>query len=249
MKKFKLLMILVLFTFIKEVNAQKTTEIGWYFAPARVFSVINSRDVNFDEYVNDRNQNDPRRGGVFLGLIIERPFLDNLKFRTGISFSIYGSQSVRLGATDLQKSVNPDRVSVIGRPEAYFLTIPFHIRKDIVKFPLKKTTKHMKSLNFLIYAIGGIEVGYMFNPVYLRTYELQSGEREITENEFESSFTSNPINMLVEAGLGFQWMANKKITVSIEPSFNYTLFSIYRTGITERFGAYSTKFRIGFILD
>ncbi len=250
MKKYKILILVALFSFSKEIYAQKTTEIGFFFAPSRVFATLKSRDNTFDEYVIYRNQNEPRRGGVFLGFTIERPFLNNLKFRTGINLLFYGSSpSVRVATTDWHKLPNPDRVSVSERQENYFLTIPFHIRKDLFKLPINKTTKYMKSLNFKIYTIGGLEVGYMFNPVYLRTYELQSGEREITENEFENSFDVNSFNILVEAGLGFQWTANKKIALSIEPSFNYTLFSIYRTGITERFGAYSTKFRVGFILN
>ncbi len=249
MRKIKIVILLALVSFAKEIHAQKTTEIGFYFAPSRVFTTLKSRDNAFDEYVTYRNQNEPRRGGVFLGFTIEKPFLNDLKFRTGVNLLIYGSSpSVRLATTDLHKLPNPDRVSVSERQENYFLTIPFHIRKDVFKFSVKPT-KHEQSRDFKIYAIGGVEMGYMFNPVYLRTYELQSGEREITENEFENNFDVNSFNILVEAGLGFQYILNKKWTILIESNFNYTLFSIYQTGITEKFGAYSTKIGVGMILN
>ncbi len=238
--KIQLLIIFALFSFNKKVYAQQVTEIGWYLAPARVFPTIKSRDGKFDEYVNDRNKTDPKRGGIVLGLTLEIALFKNLQFQTGISIAFYGMDQVRLNATDLQKLENPDRVSYIPRQENEFINIPLNIKNNIFKLPIKPT-KHVESAEFAIFAIGGVIGSYMFRANYERKYELQSGSTEITENEFENSFDTNPFNIALEAGLGFQFSINQKWRIFLQPTINYQIFSIYKNAITEIFTVFSTR--------
>lgn len=243
MKKFNLLVSIWLFSCM-ELPAQGSTELSLYFAPARAFANIESRDNSFDEYVHDRNENEPSRGGVILGISLEKPITRSLQYQTGLSFAFYGLRPTRLNTSDLHTENNPDRLSYVGRQEYYFITVPFNVKKDIFQFG-SKPGKEGTEIDFTVYVIGGGAGSYMFRSMFERRYELQVGGEEITENEFENSFDTNPFNIVGQAGLGFQIQVNQKWNVILQPTLSHNLFSLYKNGISERLTVFSTKIGVG----
>ena len=232
-----------------ELFAQGSTGLSLYFAPARVFANIESRDNSFDEYVQDRNEGGPSRGGVILGITMEKPLTRNLQYQTGLSVAFYGLKPTRLNTSDLHTENNPDRLSYVGRQEYYFLTVPFNVKKDIFQFgsePGKAGKgRRVKEIDFTLYVIGGGAGSYMFQSIFERRYELQDGGEAITENEFENSFDTNPFNIVGQAGLGFQIKVNQKWNVILQPTLSHNLFSLYKNGISERLTVFSTKIGVG----
>ena len=85
----------------------------------------------------------------------------------------------------------------------------------------------------------------MFRSIFERRYELQVGGEEITENEFENSFDTNPFNIVGQAGLGFQIQVNQKWNVILQPTLSHNLFSLYKNSILERLTVFSTKIGVG----
>ena len=227
-----------------ELPAQKSTGLSLYVAPARVFANIESRNNSFDGYVQDRNENEPSRGGVMLGITMEKPLTKSLHYQTGISFEFYGLQPNRLNTNDLYTANNPKRLSYVGRQKYYFLTIPFNVKKDIFQFD-SGPGKEGKGIGFTLYIIGGGAGSYMFQSIFERRYELQDGEEEITENEFENNFDTNPFNIVGQAGLGFQVKVNQKWHIILQPTLSHNLFSLYKNGISEILTVFSTKIGVG----
>lgn len=229
------------------IYSQKPTQLLFYYAPSWLHSNIKSLESDFDQYVLDRNENEPDRGGIAFGVTIEKPIRNSMYFQTGASVLFYGLRPTRLIANEFHTMNNPERISYIGRQEYFFVNIPFNLKKDIYSFTpqVKKEGKH---LEFTFYAIGGFSGSYMFKSDFERRYDLGDGLEEVTVNEYESSFDPNPFNMALQGGMGFEMKLNKKWIVTLEPTLSHNLFSLYKNGISDRITAFSTKLGVGITL-
>ncbi|MEL6561879.1 MAG: hypothetical protein AAFQ94_27075 [Bacteroidota bacterium] len=225
---------------------QKSTELYFHFAPNSAFTNIKSLEMVNDAYVNDRIDNEPDRGGVNLGVTIEKSF-KNFSIQTGLLFTFYGLKPIRRFVNPALNGNNPDRVYYVARQEFYFASIPIEFKKDL--FTFNKASKNpSKQIDFSVYVVGGMAGQYMFQSNYERKYRLLGEREETTINEFENSFDSNPLNMTIQGGIGLQTKLNQNWSIILQPTLSHQLLSIYNSGISEKITTLYTVVGVGMAL-
>ena len=232
MTKIYLLIVGLILTF--NLKAQKN-QIDLFVSQGSVFSNLEARNSQFEDYVNTRNNQEPNRSALEMGFTYSILKSEKISYELGLNYFSIGQRQERI----LIPANNQQRESYIHR-----LTYQ-KIRLQLgLSHPLLQTDKN-PDLKFRLAVHYGITPEILVKSSHFREYRLQNGEAETTENEFEDSLGQNIFSASLYGRLSVGVVLNNKATISLMPSIEYNPISIYKSGFTDRVLLQSVWFSVG----
>lgn len=204
--------------------------------------------MDFNNYVEIRNTNEPYKRGFIGNILIEKNFNSNLGLLSGLRLTSITIGFNRQGVRGELASNNLERLDYSHRLEYFRLEIPVELKYKILTHEFNYSRFKNIYRAFFINFHTGIALSYQLQADHIRDYNLQNGNTEKTENEFESQLDRNQVNLATQVRIAFNLKLVDPWTISVQPGLSYYTLSTFQNGFKDNLFFYSTRFGVSYLL-
>lgn len=216
------------------VKAQKN-QIDLFVSQGSVFSKLEARNSQFEDYVNTRNNQEPNRRTLEMGFTYSILKSEKISYELGLNYFFIGQREERI----FLNGNNQDRASYIHQLAYNKVRLQLGLSHPLFQ------TDNNPDLKFRLAVHYGMSPEILVKSEHFRDYRLQNGEAETTENEFEDSLEQNIFSASLYGRLSFTINLNNKTSISLMLGIEYNPISIYKSGFTDSVLLRSVRFSVG----